>query len=149
MAARDIGACQPHFRAQRFHVRDLFLRHLVWNHQQYTIAFCASHQRESKPGVAGRRLDHSSAWLQTSIALSSLNHGQADAIFDGASRILIFEFEKKLARPGVELRDLHQWCIADQRKNRRRFAGRNRWRSRSLDHSKAFTRFAVRLYVTT
>src|SRR4030095_6190260 len=43
---------------------------------------------------------------------------------------------EKVARAGVELRDLHQWCVADQRKDLRRLIGRNRRRWRSLNHSK-------------
>src|SRR5213079_3516790 len=71
-----------------------------------------------------------------SLALGRLDHRERNPILDRAAWILIFQFQEKVTRPGVDLRDLHQRRFADQRKDRGWLVVGNRWRWRSLDHSK-------------
>ena len=52
MAARHIRPCDPHFGAERSHMRYLFLRHLVGNHEQDAIAFRTRDKREAKTSIA-------------------------------------------------------------------------------------------------
>src|SRR4029077_16972569 len=146
MASRHIRPCDAHFGAERPHVRYLFLRHLVGNYQQDAIALRARDQRESQTGVARRSLNHCAAGLEFPLGLSCFDHRQRDSVLNGATRILIFKFEKKLTRPGVELRYFHQRRIADERKNLGRFAVRNGGRCGTLTHK--VTRSTARLCAT-
>ena len=41
MATRDVGPRQPHFGAERTHMRDFFLRHFVGNNKDDAVAFRA------------------------------------------------------------------------------------------------------------
>ena len=113
MSARHIRPCDPHFGAERSHVRYLFLRHLVGNYQQDAIALRARDQRESQTGVACCGLNDCAAGLQFPVGLGCFDHRQRNPVLDGATRVLIFEFEKKPTLAGVELRHLHQRRIAD------------------------------------
>src|SRR6266404_917297 len=84
-----------------------------------------------------------------SLALGRFDHRERDPVLNRAARIFIFQFQEKVTRPGVDLRDLHQWRIADQRKDRGWLVMRNRRRWRRLDHSKKATRSLARLCATT
>src|SRR5213079_482112 len=84
-----------------------------------------------------------------SLALGRLDHRERNPILDRAAWILIFQFQEKMTRPGVDLRDIHQRGVADQRKDRGWLVVRNRRRWRSLDHSKKATRSLARLCATT
>ena len=70
-----------------------------------------------------------------SLALGRFDHRERDPVLNRAARIFIFQFQEKVTRPGVDLRDLHQRRVADQRKDRGWLVVGNRWRWRSLDHS--------------
>jgi hypothetical protein len=70
----------------------------------------------AQAGIAGRGLDHGAARLQQAVVLGLLDHGLADAVLDGAARVLRFELEEQLAGAGVDPGDFHQRGIADQRK---------------------------------
>src|SRR5262249_55525522 len=85
--------------------------------------------------------------LQFPFLLRRFDHRERDPVLDRATGILILKFEKQLARPSVELRNLHQGRVADQRKNVRRFIVRCDWRRKSFRHEKP-TRWMVRLYAT-
>jgi hypothetical protein len=41
MAARHVRTRDPHFGAERFHMRDFFLRHFIGNYEQDAVAFRA------------------------------------------------------------------------------------------------------------
>src|SRR4029434_1358545 len=77
------------------------------------------------------------------------DHRERDPVLNRPARILILQFQEKVARAGVELRDLHEWCVADQRKDRRRLVMRNRRRWGRLNHSQKATRSSARLCATT
>ena len=47
------------------------------------------------------------------LGFRGFDHRQRDSVLDRATWILIFKFQKKLTRAGVELRHFHQWRIAD------------------------------------
>ena len=113
MSARHIRPRDSHFGAERSHVGYLFLRHLVGNHQQDPIALRARYQRETQTSIACRRLNDRAARLQFSLGFRGFDHRQRDSVLDRATWILIFKFQKKLTRAGVELRHFHQWRIAD------------------------------------
>ncbi len=134
VTAGDVRARHPHLGAERAHVGDFFLRHLVGNNENAAVAFGAGDQSQAETGIAGSRLDDRAARLQFSIAFRRLDHRESDAILDRAGRILVLEFKKKLARAGVHPRDFHQRRVADERKNRGRFVARHRRHSGKFDH---------------
>ena len=124
MTAGDVGARHPHLGAERAHVRDFFLRHLVGDNENAAVAFCAGDQSQAEAGIPGSRLDNGAARLQFSIAFRRFDHRESDAILDRAGRVLVLELEEKLARAGVHPRDFHQRRVADERKNRGRLCCR-------------------------
>ena len=114
MAASHVGPRHDHFGAERFDVRDFFLRHLVGDNENDSITFRAGNQRQTETGVSRRRFDHGPARLQFSLLLGRLDHSERDAIFDRAGRILIFQFNEKLAGTGIDPRDLDERRIANE-----------------------------------
>ena len=48
MTARNIGTREPHFRAERTHMRDFFLRHFVGDDKDDAIAFRARDQARGR-----------------------------------------------------------------------------------------------------
>ena len=74
VAASHVRARDPHFGAESFDVRDFFLRHLVWDHEQDAIAFGTGHERETQTGVPCSGLNDSATRLQFSVGLSRFDH---------------------------------------------------------------------------
>jgi hypothetical protein len=56
-----VGTRRAHVRAQGLEVKDLFLGHLVGDHDDELVALLGRHQRERQAGVAGGRLDDRAA----------------------------------------------------------------------------------------
>src|SRR6476661_869063 len=146
MPPRHIRPCDPHFGAERSYVRYFFLRHLVGNYQQDAIALRARDQRQTQTSVACRRLNDRAARLQFSVGFRGFDHRQRDPILDRATGILIFKFQKKPARPGVQLRCFHERRIADERKDLGRFVLCNGGGCGTLTHKA--TRSTARLCAT-
>src|SRR5260370_1206833 len=69
VAASHIRPGDPHFRAESSYVRNFFLRHLVWDHQQDAIAFCAGNERQPQTGIPCGSLHDRAARLQISLSL--------------------------------------------------------------------------------
>ncbi len=117
MPARDIGARHPHFRAERAHVRDFFLRHLVGNDEDDAITFGRGDERETEAGVAGGGFDDGAAGLEVPVALGRFDHGEGDAVLDRAGRVLVLQLHEELAGADIHARDLDQRCVADERED--------------------------------
>ena len=98
MAFADVGTGHADFRAQGPQMEDLFLGHLVGDHQDQAIALLGGDQRQAQAGVARRCLDQGSAGLEAAVALRRLDHGKRDAVLDGAAGVLILKFEEEAAR---------------------------------------------------
>ena len=126
VAASHIRPGDPHFGTESSYVRNFFLRHLVRDHQQDAITFCAGNERQPQTGIPCGSLHDRAARLQISLSLGRFDHRQRDSVLDRATRILIFKFQKKLTRASVELRNLHQRRVANERQNCGRFVVRSR-----------------------
>ncbi len=113
MTFADVGACQHDLGAHGLEVEDLLLAHLVRNDEQQAIALLRGDQRQPQPRVTCGGLDKSAARLDLAVALGSLDEIQADAVLDGATRILVLELEKQLAGTGIEVRDGDERRVAD------------------------------------
>ena len=112
-----VGAGQDDFCAQGLEVEDLLLRHLVRDDQGQVIALLRGDQRQAQAGVACGCLDQPAARLQAAVLLGGLDHGLADAVLDGAARVLTFELQEKAAGPCIHLPDLDQRGVADRFQN--------------------------------
>jgi hypothetical protein len=88
MALADVGAGNVHFGAHGAQVQDLLGGHLVWHHQHHPIPLGAAHQGQAQAGIAGGGLDDHAAGPEPAIALGGLDHGDADAVLDGAAGVL-------------------------------------------------------------
>ena len=60
------------------------------------------------------RFDDRSAGLERAISFRRLHHRERDPIFDRASRILIFQLQKKVAWPGVDPSYFDERSVADE-----------------------------------
>src|SRR5262249_48299116 len=87
--------------------------------QQNAVAFRASNKREAQTGVARCGLNNRAARPQFALVLRSLDHRQRNPILDRASWVLVFKFEEKLTGTGIELCNLHQRRVADEREDLR------------------------------
>ena len=103
MALPDVRARQHDLRAHRAQVEDLLLAHLVREHQHDAIALLRGDERKPEARVARGRLDDRAAGLQVPAALGLLDHREADAVLDRASRVLELELEEEPAGTGIEL----------------------------------------------
>ena len=121
MAAGHVTSREADFSPQCADVGDLFLGHLVGDDENDAITFRARDESEAEASVAGGRFDDGSTRLQFALLFCRFDHGQRNAVLDRAGGILIFQLHKKLARPGVDARDLDQWCMADEGKDGGRF----------------------------
>ena len=66
------------------------------------------------PAVAS---DHRAAGPQPAVAFGGLDHGEGDAVLDGAGGVLVFEFDEEPADAGVQAGDLDQRRVADERED--------------------------------
>ena len=82
MTAGDVRPDDAHFRAERAHVRNFLLRHLVGNDEQHAITFRSRDKRQTEAGVASGCLDHRPPRLQFSFRLGRFNHGKRDTVLD-------------------------------------------------------------------
>jgi hypothetical protein len=82
MALADIRAREYHFCAERAQIENLFLAHLVRNHQHQAITLLRSRQRQTQSGVTGRRFDQCIAGLDVAASFRFGNHRYTNAIFD-------------------------------------------------------------------
>jgi hypothetical protein len=74
MAARHVRTGDSHFSAERFHMRDFFLRHFIGNHQQDAVAFRAGNQRKTQTGVPCCGFNDGAAGPQFPFVLRRFNH---------------------------------------------------------------------------
>src|SRR5471032_753447 len=114
MALADVGAGDMHLGAHGLQVQDFFGGHLVGHHQHHAVALGPADQRKPQAGVAGGGFDDGAAGAQAAVAFGGVNHGQADAVFDGTTGVLAFKFEEQRAQAGIKSADLDQRRVADQ-----------------------------------
>src|SRR5438270_10131920 len=114
MPAPHVGARQPDLGAEGADVRDFFLRHLVRYNENYAVTFRRRDQSESESGITRGRFDNRAAGLELAIPFRCLHHRQRDPIFDRASGILIFQLQKKMTWPGVDLSYFDERGVADE-----------------------------------
>src|ERR1044071_4677439 len=98
-------------------MKDLLLAHLVRQNQNEPIAFPSGDERERETRIACRRLDESPAGLDLSAVLGGFDHGEADAVLDGAAGGLTLELEPELARTGVDAQDADDRRVPDERED--------------------------------
>ncbi|MNF60755.1 hypothetical protein D3C84_423770 [compost metagenome] len=103
-----------HLGAHGLEVQHLLGGHLVRHHQHHPVALGPPHQGQAQAGIAGGGLDYGAAGLEPAVALGAVDHGDADAVLDGAAGVLAFELEKERAGAGVETGNPHQRGVADQ-----------------------------------
>jgi hypothetical protein len=84
---RHVGGAEDDLRAVRAEQRLLLDRLLVGHHEDAAIALEGGSDRQAVAGVSAGRLDDRPAGFQETGSLSRLDHGEADAILDGAARI--------------------------------------------------------------
>ncbi len=125
MSLAHVAAGDANFGAERLEVQDFFLRHLVGDDENGAVALGLGDEGEPKAGVAGGGLDDRGAGLQAAVALRRLDHGEGDAILDGAGGILVLELDEKAAKAGVEPGDFGERRVADQAQD----AGRGKFGS--------------------
>ena len=114
VALGHVRSGQDDFGAHRLEVEDLLAAHLVRDDQNQAVALLLGDQGQADAGVAGRAFDQGVAGLDASVALGGVDHAEADAILDRATRIVAFELEEQLAAAGVEALGLDDRGIADQ-----------------------------------
>lgn len=114
MALADVRAGDVHLGAHGAQVQDLLGGHLVRHHQHHPVALGAADQGQAKTGVAGGGLDDGATGPQAAVTLGGLDHGDTDAILDGAAGVLRFELEVQGAGAGIEARHANQRGVADQ-----------------------------------
>ena len=94
MPATDVGARQDDFRPHRPQVEDLFLAHLVGQHDDELVALLCRNERQSETGIAGRCLDDRVARLDIPALLGLLDHRNADPVLDRATGVHEFELQE-------------------------------------------------------
>lgn len=114
MALADVRAGDVHLGAHGAQVQDLLGGHLVRHHQHHPVALRATDQGQAETGVAGGGLDDGATGPQAAVTLGGLDHGDTDAILDGAAGVLRFELEVQGAGAGIEARHANQRGVADQ-----------------------------------
>ena len=114
VALADVGAGQAHLGAKRAQVLDLFAAHLVGHDEDDAVALRDADLGETKPGVAGGRLDDGAARREAPVALGVGDHRQRDAILDRAAGVLALELDEQPAFAGVELGELNHRRLADE-----------------------------------
>ena len=114
MALADVRAGDVHLGAHGAQVQDLLGGHLVRHHQHHPVALRAADQGQAETGVAGGGLDDGATGPQAAVTLGGLDHGDTDAILDGAAGVLRFELEVQGAGAGIEARHANQRGVADQ-----------------------------------
>ena len=95
-------------------MQDLLGGHLVRHHQHHPVALRAADQGQAETGVAGGGLDDGATGPQAAVTHGGLDHGDTDAILDGAAGVLRFELEVQGAGAGIEARHANQRGVADQ-----------------------------------
>ncbi|MNZ71720.1 hypothetical protein D3C78_900860 [compost metagenome] len=105
---------QHDLRTQRPQMEDFFAAHFVGHHQNQGIAFLRGNQRQPEPGISGGGFNNGTARCEQPFALGFIDHRQRHAVFDGAARILVFEFQKERARTGIQLMQLNHRRAANQ-----------------------------------
>src|SRR6516165_2131824 len=90
-----------------------FLTHLVRDDENEAIALLRRDEGQAQAGIAGGRFDESAAWSYLAVALGCFDEREADAILDGARRILVFELGEEAARTSVEARQFDERRVAD------------------------------------
>ena len=114
MPLADVRPSDHHLRAECLEVEDLFLTHLVGNDQDKPVALLTGHQRQPEPGISGGCFHERSAGLQATVLLRRLDHGKRDSVLDRTARILAFQFQEQLTRPGIEVVHPDDRSMADQ-----------------------------------
>ena len=115
VALLHVGAGHHHLGAERLEVEHLLPAHLVGDDEGEPVAALRGHQRQPEAGVAGGGLDQAAlVGAEASILLGGRDHGEPDAVLDGAARVLALELQEELAGPGVEAVELQHRGPADE-----------------------------------
>ena len=109
----NIRACQHDLGAHGAQVENLFLAHLVRQHENQVITLLCRNQRKADAGVAGGRLDERVSGLDIPALLGLLDHRDPDSILDRTAGIHQFEFQEQPARTGIHTRNLEHWRAPD------------------------------------
>ena len=115
--------CQIKLCAIGQHQAAAFDAHAVGHHQNQFVALDRSHQRQANASVARGRLDDGAAGLQRAGFFGVLDHGQCNAVFDGAAGVAALGLDPDVGIRAKQAVDTHVGRVADGLQNVVEFHG--------------------------
>ena len=104
VAAADVAARHHDLGAQGFEMKDFLAAHLVGDDQHQAVALCAATRASPRPVLPAVASTKRRARPDLPVALGGLDHRAADAVFDRAAGVVVFQLDQQPAKPSVELR---------------------------------------------